>query len=353
MYVSNTLAGTSVQTYFKSDETIKTGRIYYKIFKGGSFNYSIMFSNTTDSTFGAHSDCNLKCGEWKIHSLKAGTVSDCSMENATEPQTFTDIYINGKREKTVLPGEVFYTDEFSFIAKKDGYLCLEIEFSGEIMPCHWEIWIPSFIKNGDLWETSFEVPIPSMIGIKRDVKHNIAYLGDSITQGIGADKNSYLNWSARLSELMGEENSYWNIGIGCARANDAATNGVWLKKALMCDTVFICLGVNDILNNMSANEIINNIEKTVRILKGQGKKVIIQSVPPFDYKDEKKEIWLKINSYIKNNISKETDGYFDCAKVLSKSDDEPEKTVYGGHPNNEGGKAWADALYDYVKKIIL
>lgn len=86
MYVSNTLAGTSVQTYFESDGDLKKGRIYYKIFNGGCFKYSLMISNTTDSTFGIRSDCNFKCGEWKIHSIKAGRVSDCAMETASEPE---------------------------------------------------------------------------------------------------------------------------------------------------------------------------------------------------------------------------------------------------------------------------
>ena len=221
MYVSNSLAGTSVQTYFESDGTIKIGRIYYKIFKGGLFNYSIMFSNITDSTFGLRSDCNLKCGKWKIHSLKAGVVSDCSMENAMEPESFKEIFFDGKKEKTVEVGETFYSDEFEFYAKKDEYMCLEIEFSGGIMPCHWEIWIPSFMKEDNVWKSSFEVPIPSMIGVKREVKHNIAYLGDSITQGIGADKNSYLNWSARLSEKLGDKKDRMVLEFLKSRANGA------------------------------------------------------------------------------------------------------------------------------------
>jgi len=45
MCVSNTLAGTSVQTYFESDGDLKKGRIYYKIFNGGCFKYSLMISN--------------------------------------------------------------------------------------------------------------------------------------------------------------------------------------------------------------------------------------------------------------------------------------------------------------------
>jgi len=275
------------------------------------------------------------------------------METASEPESFTEICFSGSKEKTVRPGEIFFTDEFEFSARKDEYMCVEIEFSGKILPCHWEIWIPSFVKENGLWKSSFEVPILSMVGVKRDVNKKIAYLGDSITQGIGADKNSYFNWSARLSEMLGDDNSYWNIGIGCARASDAATNGVWLKKALMCDWVFVCLGVNDTGTQRSAQEIAEDIEKVVRILKENGKKVIIQSVPPFDYTGERKEKWLFINNYIKNSISNETDGYFDCCEVLSESKAEPEKTIFGGHPNNEGGRVWAESLYEYVKNIII
>ena len=88
-------------------------------------------------------------------------------------------------------------------------------------------------------------------------------------------------------------------------------------------------------------------------MKKHGKKVILQTVPPFNYGKERKEKWLYINNYIKNNISKEADTCFDCCTVLSKSKDEPEKTIYGPHPDNDGGKVWAEALYEFAKNIIV
>ena len=72
-YVSNTLAGSGNQSYFVSDNTIQTGRVFYKVFAGGKYNYSFMFTNVIDSTYadGAHSKANLRCKEWTIKSLNA------------------------------------------------------------------------------------------------------------------------------------------------------------------------------------------------------------------------------------------------------------------------------------------
>ena len=68
-FVSNTLAGSSTQSFFDADENgVMTGRAFYKIFTGGTFNYSLLFSNITDSTFsdGSHSYRNMVIDEWEI-----------------------------------------------------------------------------------------------------------------------------------------------------------------------------------------------------------------------------------------------------------------------------------------------
>ena len=66
----------------------------------------------------------------------------------------------------------------------------------------------------------------------------IAFLGDSITQGVGTPDNAYTHWNALISKEIGEEYSYWNLGIGYARASDASTDGAWLNKAKNNDIVF-------------------------------------------------------------------------------------------------------------------
>ena len=148
------------------------------------------------------------------------------------------------------------------------------------------------------------------------IMRTIACIGDSLASGEFESldeegKKGYhdyyeYSWGQYLARMAGTQ--VYNFSRGGMTTKDymekfAESRGFW-DPALAAQGYIIALGVNDILNNRTADEIINDIEKTVRILKQNGKTVIIQSVPPFDYKDEKKEIWLKINNHIKNNISK-------------------------------------------------
>ena len=49
-YVSNTLAGTGCQLLTDSGG-VQTGIAFYRVFAGGKYGYSFLFSNTADSTF--------------------------------------------------------------------------------------------------------------------------------------------------------------------------------------------------------------------------------------------------------------------------------------------------------------
>ena len=111
-YTSNTLAAMSNQSFFYSDGGIRRGRAYMKIFKGGLFNYSFFFTNTTDSTFadGSHSACNREIEPWEILSVKVGLVKKCTPFDAAEPSVFTDVFFDGKQEKVVGKGECFWSD---------------------------------------------------------------------------------------------------------------------------------------------------------------------------------------------------------------------------------------------------
>ena len=361
-FVSNTLASLANQNFFYSDGKAQTARIYIKIFNGGKYEYKISYSNTIDSTYadGKHSSCNKILKSWEILSLRVGKVSCSDMKVASEPSAFTDVLFSGNKSVTLPEGGAVTSDTFIFEAEKDEYMCIEITYKGEEIPCHSEVSVPAFILENEKWIATdsielnmAKVPVPSFVGCNREVNKKIAYLGDSITQGIGAEKNSYLHWTAVLSELIGEENAYRNLGIGYARSSDAASDGVWLSKAKENDIVFLCLGVNDILRGGTKEGVCSNLEKIVGILKKEGIKIIIQTVPPFDYPQGIIEIWNGVNSYIEKSLSKVCDGFFDNRPVLSKSIEESHKTLYGGHPNNEGGEKWGKTLYEYVKTLEL
>jgi len=363
-YVSNTCAGSGNQMFFNMNEDeVRTGRMFYKIFAGGEYNYSILFSNIIDTTFfnGAVSHANLICDSWKILGARAGKCKsipegkDLADMTLSDTDENADIFVTDLREltfssnksKEVMPGEFFATDPIKLNFNKNEYLCLEITFTGKMIPHHRETLLPVYIKSDTGWEYSNEMPFASMIGCDRPIKARIAYLGDSITQGIGAGYNTYSHWNARLSEKIGEEYAYWNLGLGFARAHDAASDGAWLYKAKQSDIVFVCLGVNDIGD--SAKQIKSDLKKIVDTLKKEGKTVILQTIPPFNYEENTIADWKSINDYVKNELSQCVDFVFDTVPYLSDSEQQSHIAKFGGHPTSEGCRIWADALYESLR----
>ena len=71
-----------------------------------------------------------------------------------------------------------------------------------------------------------------------------------------------------------------------------------------------------------------------------------------DYEGEKIGIWQRVNAFIFEEIAKEADLIFDAAAVLKKSDEEPHKAKYGGHPDAEGCKVWGEALAPVLKDFM-
>ncbi len=353
-YCSNTIAGSSNQSFFISDDEIKVGRVVYKPFNFGKFNYSFLFSNIIDSTYadGSFSHKNLILDSWQIVSLKA-TAAILFPDNKIKGKgAFTPILFSGAPSKIVAPGEFFSSDPIELEVKEDEYLLLEIEFKGKQIPFHPELIIPTYLKQGDEWISSLEMPVPGMIGIEKEVKKKIAFLGDSITQGIGTPINSYEHYASVAANIIGTNCSYWNLGIGYARAEDISTDGAWSFKAKQNDIVVLCCGVNDILHGIcSADYIKNCIETIVDKLNEAGCKILLQTVPPFSYDEDKKQVWESVNKYILEVLSKKVDSVFDNRYILS-DENALHIAKYGPHPNSEGCKLWGEAIAKHIMKII-
>ena len=165
-YVSNTYAGSGNQYYFSTEEgERRTGRVFYKIAAGGEYDYSILFSNIIDSTFadGSVSHCNLVCPSWEIHSARIGKCKHIDGGKSIFEMTVADdgegkeadivvselreIYFNGQRSRTVSPGEFFSSDPIRLNFDKNDYLCLEMTFSGAMIPYHEESLLPVYVKG--------------------------------------------------------------------------------------------------------------------------------------------------------------------------------------------------------------
>ncbi|MBQ3141238.1 MAG: SGNH/GDSL hydrolase family protein, partial [Clostridia bacterium] len=341
-FTSNTCAAGGNQHFFTMQpDEIRTGRVFYRIAVGGEYRYSLLFSNVIDSTFsnGAVSHKNLICDEWELCSARIGRCAGLAAGEAvkqTDPgQIAVDgwktLTFDGAPTKTVMPGAFFCSDPVSFAAQKDEYLCVELTFSGSMLPYHEESILPIYIKEGDGWRYDKKMPLPSMIGCDRPVAARIAYLGDSITQGCGTELNAYEHWNAVLSRKLDEKYACWNLGLGYGRANDAASDGAWLFKARQNDLVVVCYGVNDIFQGMGEVQIKKDLTYIVEALKKAGARVVLQTVPPFDYSGDYVGLWQRVNEFIKTELSQKADLIFDVVPVLGR-EEAPHLARYCGHP---------------------
>ena len=359
-FSSNTTAGCSNQHYCLSDGAPHTRRAYFKIFAGGRYNYSLVFSGILDGSYRRISFPDEPCGGWTIHSARVGRLSGISddifrgdkiSQDSLTPPDFTPLTFSGE-DCIVAPTELFRTDPISMYFEKGDYLCLEICVSGGRIPCHPECVTPIFDLTDNRLTATTDMPLPCMIGTDRPVKGKIAFLGDSITQGVGTDIGSYKHWVALLSDMLPEDYSPWNLGIGYGKASDVSDFEHWFSKAASCDTVFVCYGVNDINGDTDACELKRRLSTLVDRLNSLGKRIILQTIPPYDYPEARRLVWEEVNRYITDELSKAVLRVFDVREVLSLSASEPHKTRFGGHPNAEGCALWARKLYECIGDLF-
>ena len=358
-FSSNTCAGSGNQLLFGTAGEIRTGRLYYKVYAPGRFSYSVLFSNTVDSTFADGSLCcrNTPGGNWEILEAKAAACPGALLGADVESKEaagqingaelpFVRLTFDGSLNRQIAPGEFFSTDSVELTFAPGDYLCLELTFRGEGIPYHEESQLPLYIKGKDGWRYCKHLPFASMVGCDREVKQRIGFLGDSITQGCGTGVNTYVHWNAVLAQKLGAQYAYWNLGLGYGRANDGAADGVWLNRAKHTDLVVVCYGVNDLFLIGDEELLKADLEKIVDCLNAAGVRTVLQTIPPFDYEGENIGRWLRVNEYIRNTLSKKAALVFDVVPWLRQDEQRPHMAKYVGHPNAEGCAVWADALYD-------
>ena len=356
LYSSASSAGTGNQHFFVTEdhEAAYTARVFYRLNVSGTHDLSLLFSNIIDSTYanGAVSHKNRLCGEWEILRGRVAVCENCTVSQMPRADDFLPLTFRGSERKTVAPGEFYTTDEFRMTIAENQYLCIELTFRGREIPYHEEAQIPVFrLTNGE-WIPDRRIPLPGMIGCRRNVKARLGFIGDSITQGCGTTPNSYTHYAARLPALLGNEYSYWDLGLGFGRANDAASDGAWLYKAKQVDLITVCYGVNDLLQGFSVEQIKKDLYTIVKTLKDNGQTVILQTVPPFDYGEYHTPLWREVNRYIKEELAPLSDGLFDVVPILGRDEPNANLSRFGSHPSDEGHRLWAEALAKFLREIL-
>lgn len=353
-YISNTVIATG-NNYVVGKVEKASYRAYFPIEEYGNLEYCFYFSNTVDSTYDKGKDAyaGKPGGNYTIESASiadGGSGPDDTITNKTE------ITFGGQKTKNVTPNEVFWSDSVEFNVEEGHYLIWEWTLTGDNIPCISMSNLTS--STADLYgsgEFSYcdSIPLPQMIGANRKVKHNIAAIGDSITQGCMTEFMKYEFWAARISSLLGDDYGFYNCGLGWARTSDAAVNGNWLKRAKTAETVIVAFGTNDIIydESKSAEKIDGYLRSVLDVLRDAGCKIIVFNAPPQDYDEAHEKIRLEYNELCKKTCEDYNAKYFDFASYLS-SKDAPAKAIYGGHPNGEGGKIVSEAFVKEYKDFI-
>lgn len=348
-YVSNTVVSTGNNFYIEKAENI-TYRAYLPVEQYGELEYKFFFTNMVDSTYAKGKDAFVG-KDGGAYTVSNAVIADGGTSTEDKITNRTPVTFGGKETKEVTADESYWSDPVTMNIPEGHYMVWEWTVSGEGIPCNKMSSLTSTASSadGETFEFCDEIPLPQIIGAKRDVKHTVAAIGDSITQGCQTEQMKYEFWASKISTQLGSDVAFFNCGLGWARASDAASNENWLSRVSQYDTVIVAFGTNDIVSGKyggkksSAEEIDEYLDAIVSYLTENGCDVILFNAPPQNFKKTNEGIRTALNEKIPAIAEKYGAKFFDFSALLS-TEDEPGKAVYGGHPNGEGGTVVADAF---------
>ena len=346
MFVSNTGISTSHNNrlVWNRGET-RTFRVLLRPEEPGRHLWRFGFSNTVDSTWddGSESYADLPGGRFEIVSSSAGTADADRRIGALSAVEWP--------ESTIMSGVCAVSKEIELDVPADGYVvfswCLRALEDRCVLPMTPDSQALCFSASGDVslldmsaFHEDQDAVLPDLFAADRPVRAVMAFMGDSITQGCGTRVNYYEQWATRIAMGMEKDVAVWNIGLGFGRAADAVRNGAWLRKAKQADVVNLCFGVNDILQTGDVDLLLANLERTVSLLRENGTRVVLFTIPPFEMVGESEASWRHAVGRIRTD-GLGADAVFDIAAMLSQSEPRDNFAAFGGHPDGRGGAAVA------------
>lgn len=359
-YVSNTVAGTGNNFIISFHDTkVHTFRFQIKPLYTGNLTWRFWYQNSVDSTFddGSIAYAGMPGGRWEIVSASVTTGF------GEEDKEFLPVTFEGSRQKTICPKESFWSDPVGLLVKEGESLifswALRALAPEENIPMSPDSQVFCARADGDRsgqhgmtgFQEDVYAPKPNLFAVKKNGLKHLCFLGDSITQGLHTGVNEYAFWAAKIAEEIKGQFACWNLGMGFARAADAAGNGPWLYKAKQCEIVILCLGVNDLLHGRAtAQTVLNNLQKIVELLLAYNKdcQIILFTIPPLDDPELCYNDWKLINQVIQAGKIKGLSGTFHIAGSLGYPFPMDYKARFGGlHPDGNGGSAVAQSFLKY------
>lgn len=138
----------------------------------------------------------------------------CANPENSQTDSMVRVSFDGAVSKRVLSGETYWSDEACLDIKEGDYLVFEWTVKGTRMAYTPNKIIPAFIRdeNGNYIESA-EFQQPQLIGCDADFEKNIAFLGDSITIGLGTSKDEYNLALMSLASIGGGGHIRLSVGV--------------------------------------------------------------------------------------------------------------------------------------------
>jgi lysophospholipase L1-like esterase len=186
----------------------------------------------------------------------------------------------------------------------------------------------------------------SLFEILPDMKNEVVFLGNSITDG------------SEWSELL-QNNHAVNRGIS-GDTSEGVLNRLYQVTRAQPSKVFLLIGINDLSKNISQDTVYVNIVRIVSTITRQSPKtkVYVQSIFPVNDTFTKFSNHITrtpqvkdLNAKLKNICPKLGATYIDLFSVLKNPNDDQLNPMYtndGLHLLGEGYKAWAKEIIPYL-----
>ncbi|KKQ27955.1 MAG: hypothetical protein US42_C0003G0012 [Candidatus Magasanikbacteria bacterium GW2011_GWC2_37_14] len=195
-------------------------------------------------------------------------------------------------------------------------------------------------------------------------KIKIAFLGDSLTAGVGVkwQEDTYpYQLAQKIANEQKKQVEVLNLGVPGATSVDVLNNQIALANNFTPDKVIIFIGINDLHNFVDKIKLENNLKQIINNLKIEEKNIYIVDLPYlgskksflwpwqyyFYYQTEKYN--EAINNVLRNSETNSLDTFLATSKSFFK-----DTTWYSAdnfHPNSQGYEQIANSIYTYLYNV--
>ena len=302
------------------------------------------------------------------------------------------VTFDGKQSATILPGSSLVSDDIPLSVPDLSQLVVSIYIPSEVKveTFHWDGRQTNYIAKGnqahsqtlggELYHTTARLFI-SGIYVARQGATTVAVIGDSITDGATASIDKNTRWTDFLAERLKPLNiAVINAGISGARllSDGMGSNALSrLHRDVLSkpgvDSLIVLLGINDIswpgtlfapdISLPKLEQLKDGFTQLVKQAHLHGVRVVGATLPPFEgalqdtpidnyYSDEKNQLRLALNEWIKNSLTFDEVIDFDSILRNSEASNRIAPMYDSGdhlHPGDAGNKAMA---YGFEVKVL-